>query len=181
MKHSITLSLFVFGALFTACSKDGGSGGGGNNNGGGGSGGGGNPTPVVPIISLPAGWKYNASYSNSFPSGIQAFSFDTVYNGHTVKAYCLAYDSKLGFYDFKPVQSATAKKVSEFISQESGVVYGAINGGYFGGNSSYSLVKYNSVVSSPNIKSVSRPPYIYYPTRAAFGIQSNGAPTTAWI
>lgn len=169
-----------FALLFTAaCSKDGGSGGGGNNNGGGG--GGTTPPVVVPIITLPAGWKYNASYSSSFPSGIQAFSFDTIFNGRTVKAFCLAYDSKLGIYDFKPVQSATAKKVSEFVSQETGIVYGAINGGYFGGNSSYSLVKYNNIQSSHNIKSVSRPPNIYYPTRAAFGIQTNGSPTTAWI
>lgn len=177
-RRSILALLFV-GLFSVACSKDSGGsgGGGGNNNGGGGTG----PTPVVPIISLPAGWKYNASYSSSFPNGIQAFSFDTIYNGHTVKAFCLAYDSRLGFYDFKPVQSASAKKVSEFVSQETGVVYGAINGGYFGGNSSYSLVKYNNTLSSPNIKSVSRPPYIYFPTRAAFGIQSTGAPTTAWI
>jgi len=179
MTRSPLLALFIVGLFSIACSKDSGGsgGGGGGNTGGGGTG----PTPVVPIISLPAGWKYNSSYSSSFPNGIQAFSFDTIFNGHTVKAYCLAYDSRLGFYDFKPVQSPTAKKVSEIVSQESGIVYGAINGGYFGGNSSYSLVKYNNIVSAPNIKSVSRPPYIYFPTRAAFGIQTNGAPTTAWI
>lgn len=178
MKRYSSLAGLIVCLFVVACSKGGGSGGGGNNGGGGG---GGTPTPVVPIITLSPGWKYNASYSSSFPSGIQAFSFDTVFNGHTVKAYCLAYDSKLGLYDFKPVQSATAKKVSDFVSQETGIVYGAINGGFFGGNSSYSLVKYENVLSSPNIKSVSRPPNIYYPTRAAFGIQANGAPTTAWI
>lgn len=180
-RHLFSIALIA--SLFvTACSKDSGSGSGGNNNG---SGGGGTPTPVVPIVSLPPGWKYNASYGSAFPNGIQTFSFDTIFNGHTVKAYCLAYDSKLGLFDFKPVLATTAKKVSEFVSQEPGIVFGGINGGFFGGNSSYSLVKYNNQLSAPNIKSVNRTyngvSTPYFPTRAAFGIQSNGAPTTAWI
>lgn len=185
MKRIDLLLLVGLFLSLSACSKDGGSGGGGGNNTGGGGGGGTNPTPVVPIIPLPAGWKYNASYSTNFPTGIQAFSFDTIYNGRTVKAFCLAYDSRLGAYDFKPVQSATAKKVSEFVSQEPGIVFGGINGGFFGGNSSYSLVKFNNTQSSHNIKSVNRTyngvSTPYYPTRAAFGIQANGSPTTAWI
>lgn len=185
MKRTLVISFYVFGLILTACSKNNNSGGGGGNTGGGGGGGGTNPTPVVPIISLPAGWKFNASYSTNFPNGIQTFSFDTIYNGRTVRAYCLAYDSKLGQYDFKPVQSSTAKKVSEFVSQESGIVFGGINGGFFGGNSSYSIVKYNNQQSSINIKAVNRTyngaSTAYFPTRAAFGIQSNGSPTTAWI
>ncbi len=184
-RRSFFAYLFV-GLLFISCSKDtggtGGTGGGGGNTGGGG---GGTPTPPTPIITLPPGWKYNASFSTNFPVGIQAFSFDTIYNGRTVKAFCLAYDSKIASYEFKPVQSPTAKKVSDFVSQEPGIVFGGINGGYFGGNSSYSLVKFNNVVSSPNIKAVNRTyngsSTPYYPTRVAFGIQSNGSPTTAWI
>lgn len=177
------LALLFIGLFSIACSKgSGGSGGGGGGNtGGGGTG----PTPVVPIISLPAGWKYNATYSTNFPNGIQTFSFDTIFNGRTVKAYCLAFDTKLGLYDLKPLQSPTAKKVSEFVSQEPGIVFGGINGGFFGGNSSYSLVKYNNQQSSVNIKSVNRTyngtSAAYFPTRAAFGIRSNGSPTTAWI
>ena len=176
-------SLFLLTLFTVACSKNTSGGGGGGNTGGGG--GGTNPTPVVPILTLPAGWKYNATYSTNFTNGIQTFSFDTIYNGRTVKAFCLAYDSKLNLYDLKPVQSATAKKVSEFVSQESGIVFGGINGGFFGGNSSYSIVKYNNQQSSINIKAVNRTyngvSTPYFPTRVAFGIQSNGAPTTAWI
>ena len=181
MNRRSILALLLVGFISITCSKDSGGSGGGNNTGGGGTG----PTPVVPIISLPAGWKYNASYSTNFPTGLQVFSFDTIFNGRTVKAYCLAYDSKVTFFEFKPVQSSTAKRVSDFVSQEPGIVFGGINGGYFGGNASYSTVKFNNTVSSPNIKAVNRTyngaSTPYYPTRAAFGIQANGAPTAAWI
>ena len=121
----------------------------------------------------------------NFPTGIQAFTFDTIFNGRTLKAFCVALDYSTGRFDFKPVQSSTPRTPSQFAAAETGLVYVAINGGYYGGNQSYSLVKYNNVVSAPNIKAVTRT-YIgsstsYYPTRAAFGITSTGAPTTAWI
>jgi hypothetical protein len=143
------------------------------------------PVPVTPLIALPQGWKYNTSYSTGLPNGMQVFSYDSVYNGKQTKAFCLAYDSKLDRFEFKPVLAATAKTPSAFFSQESGVTYAAINGGYFGGNSSYSLVKYNNTVSSPNIKSFNRTyngsSTTYYPTRAAFGVNSTGVPSVAWV
>lgn len=153
------------------------------------SGGGGTPTPtptpVTPIITLAPGWKYSASLSLNFPSGIQAFTFDTLYNGKTVKAYCVALDYSTGRFEFKPVVSSSLKTPSQFAAAESGLVYVAINGGYFGGNQSYSLVKHDNVVASPNIKAVTRvysgSNVSYYPTRAAFGVTSTGAPSTAWV
>ena len=173
------LLLSFFLVLFTACSKT--SGGGGNTGGGGGI----TPTPVVPIITLAPGWKYSATLSINFPSGMQAFSFDTLYNGKKVKAYCVAFDPGTNRFEFKPVMSATAKTTSQFASAETGLVYVAINGGFYGGNQSYSLIKYNGVTSSPNIKAVTRlfnsSSMSYYPTRAAFGITSSGTPVAAWI
>lgn len=143
------------------------------------------PVPVTPLITLPQGWKYNTSYSTGLPNGIQVFSFDSVYNGKFTKAFCLTYDSKLDRFEFKPVLSANAKTPMNFFSQETGVTYACINGGYFGGNSSYSLVKYNNTISSPNIKSVNRTyngtSTPYYPTRAAFGVSNTGVPSVAWV
>ncbi|MFM7645198.1 MAG: phosphodiester glycosidase family protein [Sphingomonadales bacterium] len=178
MKRPIFL-LVVLLTLLTACAKS-------DNGGGGNSGGGGNPpTPVVPIISLAPGWKYSAALSINFPSGMQAFSFDTLFNGRKVKAFCVAFDPSTGRFDFKPVISTTAKTTSQFVSSETGLVYVAINGGYYGGNQSYSLIKYNGVTSAPNIKAVTRTlngsNTSYYPTRSAFGITTTGAPVTAWI
>jgi hypothetical protein len=179
MKKNSVFFLALFLVVATACSKS--SSGGGGNSGGGGS----TPTPVVPIISLAPGWKYSATLSLNFPSGMQAFSFDTIFNGRKVKAFCVAYDPSTNRFDFKPVMSTTAKTTSQFASSESGLVYVAINGGFYGGNQSYSLIKYNGATSSPNIKAVTRSfngsNASYYPTRAAFGFTSTGAPTTAWV
>lgn len=170
--------LFIFGILFSACTKS-------NNstvspaqpsNP--------NPTPTT-LITLPAGWKLSTLLTASFPSGIQLYYFDTLFQGKKTKAYCIAYDSKKTTLEFKPVLSATAKKPSDFYKDEPGVVYAAINGGFFGGNQSYSLVQYNNTVLAANIKSVSRTyngvNTAYYPTRAAFGINTSGEPVVAWI
>lgn len=143
------------------------------------------PVTVTPIISLPPGWKLSTGYMSGFPAGIQLFSFDSIFNTQKIKAFCLAYDSKSTGFEFKPVLSATAKTPSQFYAEEPGLTLACINGGYFSGNQSFSLVKYNNTVSSPNIKSLTRVfngnNTSYYPTRGAFGIASTGAPSVAWI
>lgn len=143
------------------------------------------PAPPTRLITLPAGWKFSSLLSATFPSGIELYFFDTLFEGKKTKAFCLAFDSKKTNIEFKPVVSTTAKKPSDFYKDEPGVIYACINGGFFGGNQSYSLVQYNSAVLSPNIKVVSRSfngvNTSYYPTRAAFGITSSGQPATAWI
>lgn len=147
-----------------------------------------NPTPtpaITRLINLPAGWKYASLLSAAFPAGVELYFFDTLFQGRKTKAFCLAYDSKRSNIEFKPVLSATLKKPSDFYKEEAGVVYACLNGGYFGGNQSYSLVQYNGTIQAVNIKSVSRNfnsvSTAYYPTRAAFGITSTGSPATAWI
>ncbi|HCT24414.1 MAG TPA: hypothetical protein DIW54_14250 [Chitinophagaceae bacterium] len=147
-----------------------------------------NPTPTpaaTRLINLPTGWKYASLLSAAFPAGVELYFFDTLFQGRKTKAFCLAYDSKRSNIEFKPVLSATLKKPSDFYKEEAGVVYGCLNGGFFGGSQSFSLVQYNGVVQSANIKSVSRSfngvSTAYYPTRAAFGITSTGSPMTAWI
>lgn len=172
------LLLLPFVVLLFSCSKK-------TTTGGGGGGPVIPPVTVTPLITLPQGWKYNASYSTGLPGGMQVFSYDSLFSGKQTKAFCLVYDSKLNRFEFKPSLSATAKKPSEFFSQEAGITYACINGGFFGGNASYSLVKYNTTVLSPNIKSVNRTyngiSTPYYPTRAAFGVSSTGLPMTAWV
>jgi hypothetical protein len=153
------------------------------------------PTPPIPtpptvittpkLMSLPSGWKFSSIISANFPSGIELYFFDSIYAGKKTKMYCLAYDSKNTSIEFKPVLSTTAKRTSDFYKDETGIVYAAINGGYFGSNQSYSLVKYNGAVSSANIKVLSRTfngvSNSYYPTRAAFGVTANGTYESAWI
>ena len=147
-----------------------------------------NPTPTPPpttLLTLPAGWKLSTLLTASFPSGIQLYFFDTLYLGKKTKAFCWAYDSKKTNFEFKPVLATAAKKPSDFFKEEPGVVYACINGGFYGGNQSYSMVQYNNTVLSANIKSVSRAlngvNTAYYPTRAAFGMNTAGEPVSAWI
>jgi hypothetical protein len=149
-----------------------------------------NPTPapvpvITPLITLPAGWKYNSTLSANFPQGtMQAYKFDSIWAGRSTKAVCLIYNSANSAIEFKPVISTSAKTVSAFYAQEAGA-YACINGGYFGGTQSFSLVKYNNVVSSANIKILNRTfngtSTPYYPTRAAFGVSSTGAPSSNWV
>jgi hypothetical protein len=181
IRLSVCLLLVI--SVYSCSKKSTGGSGGGGNTGGGNNGGGG--TTITPIITLPQGWKYSATYSSGFPTGIQSFTFDSTFAGRNVKAFCVAYDSKLNKFDFKPVLSATAKKPSEFFTQEGGVTYACINGGFFGSGQSFSLVKYNGTVSSANIKVVNRNyngnSTPYYPTRCAFGINAAGTPSTGWV
>lgn len=140
------------------------------------------PPPVVkPLITLPPGWKMNTTITSTFPANVQLYSFDSTFNNRQTRAYCFAYESGNATLEFKPVLSATAKTPTEFVQQEPGSVYACINGGFFGSNQSYSLVRYNNATLAPNIKSLSRPFGYYFPTRAAFGITSAGAPAAAWI
>ena len=143
------------------------------------------PAAVVPLFALTSAWKYSNTLSANYPNSVQVYTYDSIFAGRPTKAFCLAYDSRNTTIDFKPVLSATAKTVSSFYSAETGTVYGAINGGYYGGNQSFSLVEYNNVVGSANIKvlnrdlnGVSTP---YYPTRAAFGVTALGVPSVAWV
>lgn len=144
------------------------------------------PTPTItPIISLPNSWYYSSTLNTNLPTGMQVFTFDSTFSGRRTKAFCLAFNPKLNTIDFKPVLSATAKTPSSFYADESGVVYAAINGGFFGSNQSFSLIEYNNVVSSANIKALTRvfngSNTSYYPTRAAFGIDASGNANAAWI
>ena len=171
-----TLLSFVILVLAAACTKSGGT----------------NPPPpptppptpppvVTPLISLPPGWKLNSSYTATFPNNVQLYTFDSLFGGRQTRAFCFAYESSNTTLEFKPVLSATARTPGQFFQAEPGVVYACINGGYFGSNQSYSLVKYNNTVSAPNIKSLSRPFGHYFPTRSAFGVSATGVPSAAWI
>ncbi|MBC7890104.1 MAG: hypothetical protein H7Z13_19685 [Ferruginibacter sp.] len=81
------------------------------------------PTPIAvpPLIQLPPGWKYSTIYSGSMPYGMQVYSFESIFAGRNTKAWCLAYDSKISSFDFKPTMSATSKRTIDFFTQEPGV------------------------------------------------------------
>jgi hypothetical protein len=64
---------------------------------------------------------------------------------------------------------------------EDAEAYVAVNGGYFGGGQSYSLVARGGNVRSPNLKALTRSAGTFYPTRAALASLEGDSLDTAWI
>lgn len=56
-----------------------------------------------------------------------------------------------------------------------------INGGYFGGTTSFSAVVYPGEVRAQNIATVTRPAGVYTVTRAFWGLSTSRKPETTWI
>jgi hypothetical protein len=144
------------------------------------------PSATTPLIPLPAGWRLAAELMAGFPAqGLQVYALEASPPATPAKVYCLAWDTTAPTVAFKPVLSATPRTPTQFAAQESGTVYAALNGGFFGGNQSFSLVQQAGAVLAANVKSVSRPfqgaATAYFPTRAAFGITAGGRLTTDWV
>ncbi|MEL6614832.1 MAG: phosphodiester glycosidase family protein, partial [Bacteroidota bacterium] len=57
----------------------------------------------------------------------------------------------------------------------------AVNGGYFGGGQSFSLVRDEGQSVASNIAALTRSGQTYYPTRGAFGINDAHEPDVAWV
>jgi hypothetical protein len=83
------------------------------------------------------------------------------------------------------VLAPTARTLSQFATQEPRRVFAALNGGYFGGNQSFSLVVSAGQVLAPNVRQLSRPLQgvntNYFPTRAAWGLDAAGRPAAHWV
>jgi hypothetical protein len=75
--------------------------------------------------------------------------------------------------------STGVETTGSFAARMEGMV--AINGGYFGSGTSYSLVVDRGQRRSDNITQVTRSSVTYYPTRAAFGMTADRVPGTAWV
>lgn len=136
------------------------------------------------LISMPAYWARATELMEGFPVGLEVYKTSAPFNGKAMNAYALVFDPRV--IDFKPVVAPAAKKVSAFYEDEPGVKYACINGGFFGSNTSYSLVQYRGVVSAINIKSLYRSVYnstsnAYYPTRGAFGLTAYNVPAVSWV
>ena len=107
-----------------------------------------------------------------FPAdGLQLYVLEINAPATPAKVYCIAWDTTAPSVAFKPVLAATPRTPTQIAAAETGTVYAAINGGYFGGNQSFSLVQHAGSVLSANVKSLARTfqgaATTYFPTRAA--------------
>lgn len=132
-------------------------------------------------IELPAHWNRESVFDEA--SGMVLYRSNTLIGTKKTNMYALVFDPVK--VEFKPTLSASAKKVSQFFSDEEEEVYAAINGGYFGVGVSYSLVRWNGETLADNIRSLNRNyqgvPTAYYPTRAAFGLNVQNKPNIGWV
>ncbi len=141
---------------------------------------------VRTLIPLPPGWRVATERAAGLPAqGLQVFVLEAPNATPPVRAYCLAWDTTAPTVRFKPVLAATARTPSQLAAQEPGVVFAAVNSGYFGGTQSFSLIQQSGAVLAANVKALSRTyqgaSTSYFPTRAAFGLAADGRLTVDWI
>ncbi len=132
-------------------------------------------------IEFPQHWLKQAAFDEV--TGLVLYRSSTLIGTKKTNMYALVFDPAK--VEFKPVISTTAKKVSRFFADENGDVYAVANGGYFGVGISYSLVRWNGETMADNIRGLNRNyqgvPTAYYPTRAAFGLNTQNKPGIGWV
>ena len=136
-----------------------------------------------PLIELSAEWNKEVGLMAKFPKGIEVYRSTNAINNKATNLYMVVFNPKL--IDLKPVVSSSLKTPMSFFTDEGENVYACINGGFFTSTTSLSLMGYNGVVSSANVKSLTRPlngvNTTYYPTRSAFGLDNMFNPSVAWV
>jgi hypothetical protein len=140
----------------------------------------------APFIALPAGWRVATELMGAFPAqGLQLYAFASEPAARPMRAFCLAWDPTSPAVALKPVLNAAGRTPAQFFAAESGTVFAAANGGFFGSGQSFSLVQQAGAVLAPNLKSVTRAfqgaNTAYFPTRAAWGIAADGRLAADWI
>ncbi|WP_082161708.1 phosphodiester glycosidase family protein [Rufibacter radiotolerans] len=134
-------------------------------------------------------WTKPATLNSGLPASVEVFLSTTpIAAGVPTKAYYTLADLKDPNLELKAAYGGgtSSKTTTQFFTEEQREpAYVAVNGGFFGGNVSYSYLAQSSAVLAPNIKTLNRDlngtSTPYYPTRGAFGILANNTPDVAWI
>ncbi|MGB3541313.1 phosphodiester glycosidase family protein [Rubrivirga sp.] len=106
--------------------------------------------------------------------------FDVTRAGTPLRASLIRADLSADDWELEAMLSDQGTETVPSFADETGV-FAAINGGYYGGGQSFSLVLEDGVVASPNIKALTRDGQQFFPTRSAVGISSRRTPDVAWI
>ncbi len=135
----------------------------------------------------PAGWRAAPELEAGFPAvALRALVHERAAGTQPARrVVAVLWDPASPAVALRPVLAPTARPVAQFVAEEPRRVFAALNGGYFGGNQSFSLVVADGQVLSPNIRQLSRPlqgvATAYYPTRAAWGLDVAGQPAAHWV
>lgn len=132
-------------------------------------------------------WTKPTDLNTNLPSSVEVFTTTTpLAAGVPTKAYYTIADLTDPELELKVAHDAIVKTPTEFLAAEQReAAYVAINGGFFSGATSLSLVVQNGAVLANNIKSFNREyngvPTPYFPTRGAFGVLPNNVLDVAWM
>jgi Phosphodiester glycosidase len=141
----------------------------------------GGPTTEAALI-IPPDWPRHPTLNNNLPASIAIHYKTTTLNGLPFRAFMAIVDLRNNNLEFKPVLRSTLSTPSTFYNNEPGTKYITVNGGFFSGGSSVSLVLQNGTRLANNIASVVRNGRTYFPTRAAFGFnRNNRAYSASWV
>ena len=122
-------------------------------------------------------WR-NISEQYSLPDGIQLY--EGTRSSPALKAWYIEVDMKVATIGLVPYLAENGTETVTEFSKRIGAI-AAINGGYFGGNSSYSTVVQPGQVLSRNVGSLNRNNRSYPVIRSAFSIAKNRDMTVDWI
>jgi hypothetical protein len=114
------------------------------------------------------------------PASIEVFVADEP-SPLFLKAYLVRADPADPSWRLDTGYSTAGRTVAGFAANTPGETLVALNGGYFGGGQSFSLVVQDGATLASNIAQLTRDGLPFYPTRGAFGLDADGTPDVAWI
>lgn len=125
---------------------------------------------------VPTEWTPDEESNANLPASIRVYETTTP---GAVAWYVRADPADASWRLAAHLSPSGTETVASFASREEALV--ALNGGYFGGSQSFSLVLDRGQASASNIAALNRNGLIYYPTRGAFGLSPSLQPDVAWI
>lgn len=132
---------------------------------------------IVNIISAqPITWT-NKTSSYSLPSGIEIF--EGIRAAPLLKIYYIDADLNNPDLSIRPYISSTNYSVDIFNDKVG--AFASVNGGFFGGNVSYSTVVYPTEVKATNVTSLNRNSKIYPVIRSMFSMKTDRSFSVDWI
>lgn len=136
--------------------------------------------------TTPGGDEGGEQNPDGYPAGLTVESFEDELSGD---AKCLGFYAIVDFKTnpkllFRPKFSGAKTPTtyfSDFAESGEGKPYVVVNGGYFGGSTSVSLLIEKGEMKSMAAQSDVCNGKTYYPVRAAFGQKADGSFETAWV
>ena len=125
---------------------------------------------------FPLEWEPVESANAALPASIRVFRSVT----QGVPAWYVRADPADLSWRLAAVRGASGGATVPTYAADAGALV-AVNGGYFGGGQSFSLVLDRGQTFSSNIAALTRDGQTYYPTRGAFGISEARVPDVAWV